>query len=90
MYTNVLSAYQHKPYDLKVLYNLAATCFVLGDVVKARDFLGRARQNVYDELETEVKPAFDDLEKQITIVEEAKAKGQTQIQIDLSKVMVVK
>ncbi len=83
-------AYQHKPYDLKVLYNLAATCFVLGDVVKARDYLAKARANVYDELESEVKPAFDNLEAQIVVVEKAKAKGITQMQIDLSKVMVVK
>ncbi len=83
-------AYQHKPYDLKVLYNLAATCFVLGDVVKAREFLVKARANVYDELESEVKPAFDNLDKQIVVVEEARKKGVTQMQVDLSKIMVVK
>ena len=83
-------AYQHKPYDLKVLFNLATTYFILGDVVKAREFLDKARNNVYDELGDAVKPAFDGLEAYIKVIEEAKARGETQVQIDLGKVMVVK
>ena len=83
-------AYIHKPYDLKILFNLATVTFILGDVVKAREFLEKAKVNVYDELGESVKPAFDQLEGQIKLVEEAKARGETQVQIDLSKVMIVK
>jgi len=83
-------AYVHKPYDLKILYNLATTTFVLGDAVKAREYLDKARINIYDELEETVKPAFEQLEAMIKQVEEAKARGETQVQIDLAKVMVVK
>ncbi|HEC64432.1 MAG TPA: hypothetical protein ENI23_03980 [bacterium] len=83
-------AYIHKPYDLKILFNLSANYFVLGDIVKAREFLKKAQENVYDELESEVNPAFKSLEDMIKVVEEAKAKGETQVKIDLSKVMIVK
>lgn len=83
-------AYNCKPYDLKILYNLSTTYFLLGDIGKAREFYEKAKLNVYDELEKDVKPAFDNLEASIKHVEEARAKGETQVQIDLSKIMVVK
>lgn len=83
-------AYIHKPHDLKVLYNLATTYFILGDVVKAREFFEKAKVNVYDELEEAVKPAFDKLEGLIKTVEEAKAKGETQVQVDMNSLIVVK
>ena len=83
-------AYVHKPYDLKVLYNLATSTLIFGDVVKARDLLEKAKANVYDELGDSVKPAFDSLETMIKFVEEERAKGNTNIQIDLAKLMVVK
>lgn len=83
-------AYQHKPYDLKVLFNLATTYFILGDVVKAREFLDKAKNNVYDELEDAVAPSFKQLDELIITVEQAKARGETSINIDLSRVMIVK
>lgn len=83
-------SYLHKPYDLKVLFNLSTTCFILGDVVKAREFLEKARQNVYDELSDQVAPAFDNLDKLIKQVEEARARGEKEVQIDLKGVLVVK
>lgn len=83
-------AYINKPYDLKVLYNLATNYFILGDIVKAREFFNKAKENVYDELEKEVEPAFNQLETLIKQVEEARAKGETQCQVDLSKCIVVK
>lgn len=83
-------AYIHKPYDLKILFNLATTYFILGDVVKAKEFLEKAKTNVYDELQDYVKPTFDNLDNLIKQVEAARAEGKTQVQIDLSKVMVVK
>jgi len=83
-------AYKHKPYDLKVLYNLAVVFFMLGDLVNAKEFVGKARANIYDELEESIEPSFKQLEDLIKQVEEAKEKGETQVQVDLSKVMVVK
>jgi len=83
-------AYICKPYDLKVLFNLATTCFILGDIVKARDFYEKAKLNVYDELENDVKPAFEQLEKLISQVEEGVKKGETSMNIDMSRIMVVK
>ena len=83
-------AYNHKNYDLKVLYNIAVTSFVLGDTNRAKEFLGKAKENVYDELDEDVKPTFKGLEDYIKVVEEARAKGETQIQIDLSRLSVVK
>lgn len=83
-------AHIHKPYDLKILFNLASTYFLLGDVTKSREFLEKAKVNVYDELGDTVKPAFDNLEAHIKVVEEAKARGETQVQIDLKNILVVK
>lgn len=83
-------AYVHKSYDLKILYNLATTTFLLGDVLKAKEFLEKAKANVYDELDDMVKPVFEQLEVLIKQVEEARVKGETTVQIDLSKIMVVK
>jgi hypothetical protein len=83
-------AYLHKPYDLKVLFNLSSTYFILGDIFKAREFFNKAKENIYDELHDEVKPAFDQLESLIKQVEEAHARGEKQCQVDLSRVMVVK
>lgn len=80
----------HKPYDLKILFNLATTYFMLGDVVKSREFLEKARKNIYDELSDTVTPTLDNLEKHIIEVEKAKAEGKTQVTIDLSKILVVK
>ena len=82
-------AYRFKPYDLKILFNLATTTFLLGDADKAREYLTKARENVYDELDT-TKPAFDNLEAMIKTVEETKARGETRVQIDMNKVMIVK
>lgn len=83
-------SYIHKPYDLKVLYNLSSTCFILGDIIKAREFFEKAKKNIYDELQDQVMPAFDNLEKLIKKVEEAKARGETEVKLDLSGVLVVK
>ena len=83
-------AYIHKPYDLKILYNLATTHFLLGNAEKAREFLEKAKANIYDELESEVKPAFDSIEEQLKKVEEAKLQSKTNIQVDLKNIMVVK
>jgi hypothetical protein len=80
----------HKPYELKTLYNLAVNYFILGDTVKAKEHLEKAKLNVYDELEDTVKPAFLQVEDLIRQVEEAKARGETQLKIDLSKLIVVK
>lgn len=89
-YMDLTEAYKHKPYDLKILYNYATTCFVLGDVVKAREFLEKTKINIYDELEESIMPVLNQLEGLIKTVEEAKSRGETQVQVDLSKVMVVK
>lgn len=83
-------AYRNKPYDLKVLYDLSSTYFILGDIVQARTYFEKAKANIYDELENEVKPAFEQLEGLIKIVEAAKDRGETNVQIDLSKLIVVK
>jgi len=83
-------AYIHKPYDLKILYNLSVACFVLGDTVRAREYLDKAKQNVYDELEVSIKPAFDNLETNIKNVEDSRARGDKMINIDLKDVMIVK
>lgn len=80
----------HKNYDLKILFNLTSTYFLLGDVVKAREFLEKTKNNIYDELEDVVKPCLEKLEALIKTVEEAKARGESQVQVDLSSVMVVK
>lgn len=83
-------AYLHKPYDLKILYNLSVISFILGDTVKAREYFEKAKQNIYDELDEVIKPAFDSLENNIKAVEESKAKGETMIKVDLQNVMIVK
>jgi hypothetical protein len=83
-------AYQHKNYDLKILYNLSVCYFVLGDEVHAKEYLEKARVNIYDELEEAVKPSFDKLDGLIKLVENAKAKGEKMVQVDLSQIMVVK
>ena len=83
-------AYLHKPYDLKVLYNLSSSLLVLGDVARSRELLELAKQNVYDELEDTVKPCFESLEAQIKIAEEFREKGQNTFSLDLGKIMMVK
>lgn len=83
-------AYINKPYDLKACYNLAVTYLIVGDIVKAREFMNKARANIYDELGDAVKPAFESLENAIKKVEESRAKGETTVNIDLGSVMVVK
>ena len=83
-------AYQHKPYDLKVLYDLAVVNLLVGNLPASKDFLKKARENVYDELSDVVQPAFDSLEKQIKLVEESQARGEKGINIDLKNIMVVK
>ena len=80
----------HKPYDLKVLYDLSVACLVLGDTVKSREFFDKAKANIYDELEDSIKPAFESLETNIKLVEESKAKGDKMLQLDLRNIMIVK
>lgn len=83
-------ALQYKAHDLKALYN-CATCFlIVGDVGRAREFWLKAKDNIYDELENEVKPAFDLLDEQIKLAEESVKKGEPGIKLDLAKLMVVK
>jgi len=36
----------YKPYDLKILFNLATTTFILGDIVKAKEYLVKAKENI--------------------------------------------
>jgi len=83
-------AYLHKPYDLKVLYNLSTVCFVLGDLVQAKKFLELAKKNVYDELDEDVKPAFQKTEEMIKKLEDSRARGETAFNINLNELLIVK
>jgi hypothetical protein len=83
-------AYMQKPYDLKILFNLSTTYLVLGDVINAKAFLQKAKENVYDELGNTVDPAFKSVEDTIKFIEDARARGETNIQLDLKNIMVVK
>jgi hypothetical protein len=83
-------AYQHKPYDLKVLVNLSTINLILGNTDMAKKFLADARVNVYDELDEVTKPVFDNLENHINMVEESRKSGAKEINIDLSKIMIIK
>ena len=83
-------AYIHKPHDLKALFNLSVTYLILGDINKSKEFFAKAKENIYDELENDVKPAFDNLESIINEADETVKKGEPGFKIDLSKLMVVK
>ena len=83
-------AYQHKPYDLKVLTNLATINLILGNTEQARKHLEEAKNNIYDELDETVKPVFLNIEKNIIKVEESRKSGAKDVQLNLAELMVIK
>lgn len=82
-------AYLWKPYDFKVLFNLSVVFLVLGNLGESRKFLQLARENVYDEMESEIGKEVKVVEEAQQNVEEQLKKGPT-VNIDLKKLMVVK
>ena len=81
-------AHQHKPYDFKVLYNLACASLVMGDFKNARKFYDEATKFKYDGIEEEINPLFKELEIEIIKAEQQAHTGK--YQIDLNRVRVVK
>jgi hypothetical protein len=88
-YFDFMEAHMHKPYDFKVLYNIAATSLLLGNVKQAREFLERAKQNIYDEMKSEIVVPIRNIEQSI-LNAEAQLKSGPNINLDLRNVLVVK
>jgi len=84
-------AYKCKPYDFKVLYNLASTSLALGNVPQAEQFLKLAKENMYDEMETDKEtPVIKALTEELESIKNQIAKSQTSLQINLARVFAVK
>jgi tetratricopeptide (TPR) repeat protein len=82
-------AYRCKPYDFKVLFNLANTFFVLGNLPEAKKFLALSKENIYDEMEEDAVPYIEKFDEYLKEQEKTWKPG-IMVQIDLNRIMVVK
>ena len=88
-YYDFMEAYRHKPYDFKVLYNIASTSLILGNIGQSKHFLELAKQNIYDEMEIQISEPIADLEKTLGEAE-SQLKSGPNIRLELKKILVVK